>query len=345
VGGDGVCAAYCASSPLSLKSVARYFGHPRRVGTPAGGVFAAPAEPQLRAEASDVLRVPLRVIDGGADSCDAHAFFFRSGAVVFWGVPLATRRVLLQQTSIFAANVEAEAATGGGGGQSFGSSCVPGNGSANPPPASMVSIQHDSPRAALRSRTIHMEEFEHEFVFHVTGKKKNGRRAAFRNDEIYIGDLADCDEILALSYGLAQSVKLHVHEVALDALVQRTECLPLELAQYGRISLSATDIRKLIGELLAARYSVNLVSDILDTPEFFWQRPELERLYVECAAAVELKQRSRVLEVRAQVVNDALHILNSELASASSMRIERAILFLIAVEVVFEVVRFPGVLF
>jgi uncharacterized Rmd1/YagE family protein len=309
------------------------------VGADKVGVTAAPAEPRNLAEASDVLRIPLRVLEdgtGGGDTRDAHAFFFRSGAVVFWGVPLATRRELLQRASHFASSADSDVAGNNDAAGSAGAVCVASSGTAH----------HFVPRGPLPPRTIHMEEFEHEFVYHVfgsNGKKKNGLRASFRNDEIYIGDLADFDELLALSYGLAQSVKLHVYEVALDALVQRTEKLPVELAQHGRISLSGTDIRKLIGELLAARYSVNLVSDILDTPDFFWQRPELERLYIECAAGVELKQRSRVLDARAQVVNDALHVLNSELASASSMRIERAILFLIAVEVVFEIVRFPGV--
>jgi uncharacterized Rmd1/YagE family protein len=138
-------------------------------------------------------------------------------------------------------------------------------------------------------------------------------------------------------------VKLHLHEVALDALVQRTERLPVELAQHGRISMSATDIRKLIGELLSARYSVNLVSDILDIPEYLWRRPELEPVYNECKAAVELKQRSRILDARAEVVRDALHILNSELSTAHSVRLERSILFLIGIEVLFEVARFTGI--
>jgi uncharacterized Rmd1/YagE family protein len=194
--------------------------------------------------------------------------------------------------------------------------------------------------------SIRMEEFEHEFKFHVDPEKGGGsggrRRATFINDQIYVRDMDDTSEMLAVSYGLAQSVKLHMHEVALDALVQRTERLPVELARRGRISMSATDIRKLIGELLAARYSANLVSDILDIPEYLWRRPELEPVYVECKAAVELRQRSRILDARAEVVRDALHMLNSELATAHSARLERSILFLIGVEVLFEVARFSG---
>lgn len=191
-----------------------------------------------------------------------------------------------------------------------------------------------------------MEEFEHEFAFDVAAaddEKRHRARATFRNDKIYLPNLHDTEALLAVSYGLAQSVKLHLHEVALDTLVTRTKRLPEELAAHGRISLSATDIRKLVGELLSARYGVSLVSDILDVPEYLWRVPEMEPVYRECVAAVELKQRSRLLDERAEVVHDALHILTTELSTAHSVRLERSILFLIAVEVLFEVARFTGI--
>jgi uncharacterized Rmd1/YagE family protein len=255
--------------------------------------------------------------EGEADESPrpAHAFFFRSGAVVFWDVPLSVRREVLRRTTeLFGAGAQQQ-----------------------------VVKRHPRTPAPM---SIRMEEFEHEFKFHVDPEKGGGsggrRRATFINDQIYVRDMDDTSEMLAVSYGLAQSVKLHMHEVALDALVQRTERLPVELARRGRISMSATDIRKLIGELLAARYSANLVSDILDIPEYLWRRPELEPVYVECKAAVELRQRSRILDARAEVVRDALHMLNSELATAHSARLERSILFLIGVEVLFEVARFSG---
>ncbi|OSX73676.1 hypothetical protein BU14_0332s0028 [Porphyra umbilicalis] len=176
------------------------------------------------------------------------------------------------------------------------------------------------------------DAFDHDFVFHAPAT-----RAGFRNDELHVTSWAAAPELLALSYGLAQSVKLHVYEGTIDGLVEATRGLPVELARHGAISLPASAVRRLIGQLLAARYSVSLVSDILDSPEFFWSHPELERLHTEAVAAVELRHRARILDARVQVIRDALEVLNSELAQSSSNRVERAILFLIFVEVLFEV--------
>jgi uncharacterized Rmd1/YagE family protein len=374
----GVCAAYCAHSPLSLQAVALHFSRDDMQVGAVGHLPATASQAQPLADASDVLRVPLLCFGDAYgeetaaqrlklapehvarrarhDPQPAHALFFRSGAVVFWGVPLAVRRDMLRRTTeLFGVGSWAD--------NLIGDVELP-----------RVTAQQYLKRHATTPAPmpIRMEEFEHEFAFHVAedtaaaedsrgkgdgqegpgnggGRSGGGRapsrqrRATFSNDQIYLRDLSDTSELLAISYGLAQSVKLHLHEVALDALVQRTERLPVELAQHGRISMSATDIRKLIGELLSARYSVNLVSDILDIPEYLWRRPELEPVYNECKAAVELKQRSRILDARAEVVRDALHILNSELSTAHSVRLERSILFLIGIEVLFEVARFTGI--
>ena len=229
----------------------------------------------------------------------AHAFMFSSGAAVFWGVPFAIRCALLKE----------------------------------------IANMQEAPRNAtgdLHDFSVPMEEFDHEFIYRIDGGK---RGAAFINDEIRVSNFSDNLQLLALSYGLAQSVKLLIHEHAIDLLVIRTRSIPEELAEGGRIMMRDKEIKRFIGELLAARYSVSLVSDILDTPEFFWSHPELESLYHECSNAVELRQRARILDTRVQVIKDALDMLNSEITSASSHRVERAILGLIAVEVALEIFR------
>ena len=56
--------------------------------------------------------------------------------------------------------------------------------------------------------------------------------------------------------------------------IQQTQKLPQELAQHGKISLTSTQISKQIGQLFIERSDVNLTSDILDTPEYFWENDE-----------------------------------------------------------------------
>lgn len=189
-----------------------------------------------------------------------------------------------------------------------------------------------SPAAAAAAAMRGADSWDHDFAFHTPAG-----RAGVRGDELYVSSWGAVPEVLALSYGLAQSVKLHVYEGTIDGLVEATRGLPVELARAGEISLPRRQVRQLIGQLLAARYSVSLVSDILDSPEFFWSHPELERLHTEAVAAVELRHRARILDARVAVIRDALEVLNAELGQSSSMRVERAILFLIFVEVMFEV--------
>lgn len=305
-GGDGVCAAYCAKSPISLARVSNFF---EGISDPS---FTTGA---VEIYQPDVVYVPL-VVSEEDKPHNAHTFFFSSGAAVFWGVPLGIRRSLLRDV--------------------FTLSDI-----------SIGSNTHTKDdRRALRKAgvaskgagdvSMQMEDFDHEFAYRINTKQS---RATFRNDEIRLSSFSEPRQLLALSHGLAQSVKLLIHEEAIDLLVLRTRSLPDELATTGRTGMSQRDIKRLIGELLAARYSVNLVSDILDTPEFFWHYPELEKLYVECASAVELRQRAEILETRVQVIKDALDMLNNELSSSSSNRVERAILVLIAVEVCIEVGR------
>lgn len=302
--GDGVCAAYCLTNPISLSRVANFFIH-----------FKFEAEKHqekiifqsndLQVFSTDVVHVPFQATEPSKHH-SGHAFFFASGAAVFWGLPLHLRRELFSQLSNFQERTSQTPYVG----------------------VRIEGAKHGIPLA--------MHHFDHEFKYTVNEKRK---QPTFKNDEIHLNDFSNVQQLLAFSYGLAQSTKLLLFEEVVDALVLRTRNLPDELARDGNIKLSHKELKRLIGELLAARYSVNLVSDIMDTPEYFWQHAELETLHLECAGEVELRQRARILDARTQVIKDALYILNNELSSSSSVRVERAILFLIAVEVFLELAR------
>jgi len=80
----------------------------------------------------------------------------------------------------------------------------------------------------------------------------------------------DPEEKLALSFSLAQSAKIFVFEDRLDVTISNTKHIPLSLAETGCIDVSRTYISKLTGKVFIERNEVNLHSDILDTPEFFW---------------------------------------------------------------------------
>jgi uncharacterized Rmd1/YagE family protein len=71
---------------------------------------------------------------------------------------------------------------------------------------------------------------------------------------------------LAVAYGIAQSVKLTNFENSIKETIDKTKPLPENLVLKGKISLSRREISRTIGELFIKRNSINLHSDILDTP-------------------------------------------------------------------------------
>lgn len=139
---------------------------------------------------------------------------------------------------------------------------------------------------------------------------------------------------LALSQGIAQSVKLGSFETSLKTTFQLTKLIPEDLAKYGKISLSRKEIRRKMGELFIARNSVNLNMDVLDTPEFFWEYPELEPLYQVVANYLDVRTRVEILNQRLNVIHGLFEMLATELNHSHSTRLEWAVIWLILIEVI-----------
>jgi len=137
----------------------------------------------------------------------------------------------------------------------------------------------------------------------------------------------------AISHGVAQSVKLGTFEIAIQKTYNQSKNLPEDLVKFGRISLSKKEIRRKMGELFIERSNINLHVDALDTPEFFWEYPELEFLYTMTAKYLDLETRVEVLNHRLDVVHELFEMLGSELNHQHSSRLEWIIILLIVSEV------------
>jgi uncharacterized Rmd1/YagE family protein len=144
---------------------------------------------------------------------------------------------------------------------------------------------------------------------------------------------------LSLSHALTQSVKLEAFEQSIENTIKNTRHLPNELAEKGQISLSRKRLSKKIGALFSERNSVNLHSDILDTPEFFWRRPRYEPFYILARGYMDIDQRLDVLNKRLDVIHELYDILSNELKHAHSSRLEWIIILLIVSEVVMIVLK------
>ena len=153
-------------------------------------------------------------------------------------------------------------------------------------------------------------------------------------------DTEDAQTKLAISYGLAQSIKLEAFEEAIKEAIKKNSYLPEEIASRGTISLSRRAIFKRMGEIFIARSSINLNIEYLDVPEFFWRNPTLEPFYIMTKKFLDIPSRVMALNQKLDVLQELLDILNSQVQHRHSSLLESIIILLIAVEIIISLFQF-----
>ncbi len=144
---------------------------------------------------------------------------------------------------------------------------------------------------------------------------------------------------LAVSFGLAQSIKLTLFEEMISKTINDTKWLTKDLALKGKIFLSRKAMSKKIGQLFLNKASVNLHSDILDEPDFFWDFPEQQPIYRDVFNCFDIQPRIDVLNHRLAIMGDLLEILNDQLNHQYSSALEWMIIGLIVIEIVFAFLK------
>ncbi|MEO8401538.1 MAG: RMD1 family protein [Gammaproteobacteria bacterium] len=145
---------------------------------------------------------------------------------------------------------------------------------------------------------------------------------------------------LAMSYGLAQAIKLEAFEDAIQETVKKNGYLPEEIAHRGATSLSQQALFMRMGEIFIARSSINLNSEYLDTPEFFWRNPNFESFYVMTKKFLDIPSRVMALNQKLDVLQELLDILNSQVQHRHSSMLETIIILLILIEIIISIFQF-----
>ncbi len=145
---------------------------------------------------------------------------------------------------------------------------------------------------------------------------------------------------LAISYGLAQAIKLEAFEDAIQVAIRKNGYLPEEIANSGVTSLSRNALFKRMGEIFLARSSINLNSEYLDTPEFFWRNPNLEPFYTITKKFLDIPSRVMALNQKLDVLQDLFDILNSQVEHRHSSMLETIIILLILIEIIISIFQF-----
>jgi uncharacterized Rmd1/YagE family protein len=153
-------------------------------------------------------------------------------------------------------------------------------------------------------------------------------------------DSDDSKVKLAISYGLAQSIKLGAFEEAIKDTIKKNRHLPEEIASHGIVSLSRRSIIKRIGEIFIVRSSINISIEYLDVPEFFWRNPNLEPFYIMAKKFLDISSRVMALNQKLDVLQELLDILNGQVQHRHSSLLESIIIILIVVEIIMSLFQF-----
>lgn len=173
---------------------------------------------------------------------------------------------------------------------------------------------------------------ESETMFYNYTKDKHPQT---KNNHFYItkNEEENLLEKYTFSNALSLSVKLGIWEASLDNHIDAMAYITEDLKQGSRIKASRAEMLRKTGELFALRHLINLSSDLLDTPDFYWERDDLERLYSTTTNYFSISKRTRVMNEKLNHCVELTDLITSTLNDDHHCRLERIIIYLIMIEV------------
>lgn len=168
----------------------------------------------------------------------------------------------------------------------------------------------------------------------------SGRKSHLKDGDIILTEGAGNLDKYTFSNAMAQSVKLGIWEAALNRYVDSIEFVTEDLKAGRQLQMTQQEVLRKQGELFALRHRISLSSDLLDTPDFYWDRDDLENLYQQICGYFSIAKRTRVMNERLNHCLELVSILSSHLSDRHHVRLEWMIIILIMVEVAFEVLHY-----
>ncbi|KAI5863963.1 hypothetical protein GGS23DRAFT_566115 [Durotheca rogersii] len=146
---------------------------------------------------------------------------------------------------------------------------------------------------------------------------------------------------IAFSSGLARSPKLAVLENQAIEYFEHSKH-SLNFVEGGlEHKLKRSTVLKMTGQMLSLRSQLNHYSDITDQlPDMFWDsESNLENYYNQISTVLDIRQRIGILNRKIDYGYENVSVLREMVSEKYGHRLEWIIIFLIAVEVVFELRR------
>jgi len=172
-------------------------------------------------------------------------------------------------------------------------------------------------------------------TYRMSANKKNH----FHNGVI---NILEDDDILAkytFSNAISNSVKLGSWEVYLENIIDSISFIADDLRRDNPKAPEKNFILQKSGDLLTLRHMLNLSSDYLDTPDFYWDREDLEILFLRTCDHLAVRKRTEVANKKLSYCLEIMEMVNGHIQHEHGSKLEKIIIYLIAIEIFFEVVH------
>ena len=145
------------------------------------------------------------------------------------------------------------------------------------------------------------------------GGSRSSQRIHIANDCVMLPERTNAKQRLAISYAIAQSSILKLMETQIENRMDDYEHIPLALAKGEHVKLSSTQLGKMIGEILMLRHEVNLHSDLLGIPDFFWEEDKYAGEYDLSRQYFEMELRIDIFNKRLDLLKQLVSVVNAQL--------------------------------
>ena len=131
---------------------------------------------------------------------------------------------------------------------------------------------------------------------------------------------------------LAKSLKLSHYESRIAIGFDRVEPMAESLRRDGRIGITVRPLLRQIGSALLVQHTMVGRVETVEKPELLWDHPELDRLYSRLVEEYELRERTRALDHKQNVILRTSETLLGLIQERSNRRLEWYVLILILAE-------------
>lgn len=131
---------------------------------------------------------------------------------------------------------------------------------------------------------------------------------------------------------LAKSLILGHYETRIAIGFDRVEPMAEMLRRRGRIGIAVTPLLRQIGNALLVQQKMVGRVETGEKPDLLWDHADLERFYARLAEEYELRERSRALDHKQEVILRTSETLLSLVQERSNIRLEWYVLILIVAE-------------